>query len=104
MCVVKENLKYNNPGLFRDHTPEDEIHPKRFSRKEVLSMPALSKGHWADLIFENKRFRVWRARGTKEDGFPFDLTVYVENTHMEVIDYKYNHQYWRLLATYEPKY
>lgn len=50
----------------------------RLSTEQLVSMDSIQNGHNADLKIDDGQVRVWLSRLSKEDGDPFDNTVYIE--------------------------
>jgi len=51
---------------------------RKFSLKEICSMPVLKQGHFDNLVYESTTKRVWLSRMTIEDGMPFNNQVTIE--------------------------
>jgi len=51
----------------------------KYSTTKLLSMETIRSSHDSDLKFQNEDTRVWLSRGGKEDGEPYENTVYEES-------------------------
>lgn len=67
---------------------------KKFTLKELESLPTISQGHMEDLKIKKENIRVWLSRITKADGMPYDNQVTIEN---------YINDKWVTVAEYQAR-
>lgn len=51
---------------------------RRFSLRDLITMPTLEQGHFDNLKVQTDTKRVWLSRMTVADGMPYDNQVTVE--------------------------
>jgi hypothetical protein len=65
---------------------------RRFSLRDLCTLPTIQVGHTDNLKIETQNKRIWISRMTVEDGMPYNNQVTVE---------KLNNGEWTILEQYE---
>lgn len=50
-----------------------------YTTDQLLAMPTITHSHNADLKFDDGNVRVWLSRLQKEDGEPYNNSIYIEH-------------------------
>jgi len=50
-----------------------------YTTDQLLAMTTITSSHDADLKFDDGNMRVWLSRLHKEDGEPYNNTIYIEH-------------------------